>query len=261
MNERILIIEDDKNVLENIKILLIEEGYSVFTEDNGNEGIKFAQKELPDLIICDIMMPGIDGYSVIKKLRENKATVSIPFIFLTAKAEKDNLRLGMQLGADDYIFKPFLADDLLKSVRLRIEKRKDIKEDSTSPLLNPYSNKNNIQGIQKYSLDDKIFIQEKGQPNIIKVREISFIEAKNQYTSVHLVKGKFYLVRKSISAWVAILPPKFFMRIHRSTIINIEQIEKMEKWHNSSLVVYLNNIKKPFMVSKKNSAKLRKNIF
>lgn len=252
MSAKILIIEDDPDMLEDIKILLKEEGYFVCFATNGMEGIKIAEKEIPDLIICDIMMSGIDGYSVLKELRRNEATFSIPFIFLTAKVERDSYRIGMQLGADDYIFKPFSSDDLLKSIKVRIQKTKKLKEDpSAAASLNK----------KKYTPEDKIFVQEKGQPHIIKIGDISFIEASNQYTSVHLVSGKSYLIRKSVSAWIDMLEEKFFMRIHRSTIINLEQIEKMERWSNSSLIVRLKNSSKPFIVSKKNSTKLRKNIF
>ena len=95
----------------------------------GEEGITLALEILPCLIICDVMMPGIDGYEVLRRLSVPKETTSIPFIFLTAKVEREDLRLGMQLGADDYIFKPFKADDLLKAVSIRLKKCELIKEE------------------------------------------------------------------------------------------------------------------------------------
>ena len=252
MHPKILIIEDDRDMLDDIKTLLIEEGYQVYFTNNGNIGIKIAKKEIPDLIICDIMMAGIDGYSVLKKLRRHEATFSIPFIFLTAKVERDSYRFGMQLGADDYLFKPFLNEDLLKSIKVRIQKAERLKKKNESP------DKINVQ---KYCPEDKIFIKVKGQSYMIKIGDISFIEADNQYTSVHLTNGKSYLIRKSIAGWADILEEKFFMRIHRSTIINLDLIEKMEKWKSSSLIIHLKNINKSFMVSKKNTAKIRRHIF
>lgn len=252
MNAKILIIEDDRDLLEDIKTLLIEEGYQAYSATNGDDGIKIAKKEIPDLIICDIMMSGIDGYSVLKKLRRNETTFPIPFIFLTAKVERESYRFGMQLGADDYLYKPFLSEDLLKSIQVRIQKAKRLKKENESF---------NKVDIQQYPLEDRIFIKVKGQSYMIKIEDIAFIEANNQYTSLHLINGKSYLIRKPISGWTDILKDKFFMRIHRSTIINLELIEKMEKWKNSSLIIHLKNINKSFIVSKKNSAKLRKHIF
>lgn len=123
---RILIIEDDKEIIETLTELLTLEGYDVLSASSGREGIKFALKHHPDLIICDIMMPELDGYEVIKTLHQNKATFSIPFLFLTAKTAKSDLRLGMELGADDYITKPYDDNDILNAIEARLKKKKEI---------------------------------------------------------------------------------------------------------------------------------------
>lgn len=101
--KKILVIEDEKSVRENIVTLLNEESYEALSAHNGETGIRMAIAEIPDLIICDIMMPGKDGYAVFKELSKNKMTKTIPFIFLTAKVEHKDLRKGMELGADDYL--------------------------------------------------------------------------------------------------------------------------------------------------------------
>lgn len=120
---KVLIIEDDLNLQQTTSEFLREEGYDVVAASNGIEGIQFAVEELPDIILCDIAMPKLNGYEVFKFLSENSSTSSIPFVFLTAKTEKEDVRTGMQLGADDYITKPFDFDELLTAIKVRIEKR------------------------------------------------------------------------------------------------------------------------------------------
>ena len=104
---KILLIDDEKAYLENLNTLLEEEGYETVTASNGMDGIEAAKTSQPDLIVCDIMLPDISGYMILEELRKRKSTKLIPFIFLTAKAEMSDLRKGMNLGADDYITKPF----------------------------------------------------------------------------------------------------------------------------------------------------------
>ncbi len=120
--KRILVIEDEPTVLENIIELLDSMDYDVAGAPNGRIGIESAIAHLPDLIISDIIMPEIDGYGVIKHIRANELTSSIPIILLTAKAELSDIRQGMGLGADDYLTKPFKPEELYKSVSTRLEK-------------------------------------------------------------------------------------------------------------------------------------------
>ncbi|MGE5679735.1 MAG: response regulator transcription factor, partial [Bacillota bacterium] len=104
---KIVVIEDDISLRDNIEQLLEEFGYRVLSAEDGKKGIKIIKEILPDLIISDIMMPGIDGYEVLRQLGSDPKTLTIPFIFLTARAEMKDLREGMLLGADDYLIKPF----------------------------------------------------------------------------------------------------------------------------------------------------------
>ena len=107
MKKKILLIEDDKIVRENTSEILELAYYKVKTAKNGKEGIALANSFLPDIIICDILMPCLDGYGVLQIISKTPHLEHIPFIFLTAKTDHDNLRKGMELGADDYIYKPF----------------------------------------------------------------------------------------------------------------------------------------------------------
>jgi CRP-like cAMP-binding protein len=122
MKKKILLIEDNPEVRENTGEILDLAGYNVVSAPNGKIGVEMAQKESPDLIICDIMMPELDGYGVLHILNKNANTAGIPFIFLTAKTEKTDIRKGMNLGADDYLTKPFDDTDLLNAVEARLRK-------------------------------------------------------------------------------------------------------------------------------------------
>lgn len=126
----ILLIEDNKDIREMTADLLEMEGYKVSTAKNGIEGISIANENKLDLILCDIMMPELDGYETLKVLNKNPYTNNIPFIFLTAKSEKNDFRKGMNLGADDYISKPFELDDIIKAIETRLQKNKLLKTTS-----------------------------------------------------------------------------------------------------------------------------------
>lgn len=120
--KKILVIEDNMDVRENLAEILTLSGYEALTAENGKVGVEKAQLSLPDLILCDIMMPELDGYGVLHILSRQATTADIPFIFLTAKSEKEDFRRGMSLGADDYITKPFDDIALLQTIESRLQK-------------------------------------------------------------------------------------------------------------------------------------------
>lgn len=120
---KILVIEDETTVRQNLVDLLSSEGYLPIEARDGEEGARLAWEMLPDVILCDINMPKMDGFGVLTKLSRDPVTATIPFIFLTARSEREDLRRGMNLGADDYIMKPFSIDDVLHAIQLRLEKR------------------------------------------------------------------------------------------------------------------------------------------
>lgn len=125
MSSKVVLIEDHADVRENIKEILELDGYIVYDAENGKTGVDLIRKHLPSVIICDIMMPELDGYGVLKIIRRDEAVKHIPFIFLTAKNEMKDMRMGMTLGADDYLAKPFTDLDLLETVSIRIRRAKD----------------------------------------------------------------------------------------------------------------------------------------
>jgi len=121
--KKILVIEDSPEMRRNLLTILKFEKFQPLGAENGRAGVELAKREKPDVILCDVMMPELDGYGVIKALREDAATVTIPFIFLTARGEKPDIRAGMNLGADDYLTKPVAKADLLNAINSRLQRQ------------------------------------------------------------------------------------------------------------------------------------------
>lgn len=125
---RILVIEDARDLRDDVVEMLNMEGFEAVGAENGMVGLEQARAHKPDLIVCDIMMPEMDGYEVLEQLRKNPRTASIPFIFLTARTDRLNVRHGMVLGADDYLTKPFLVSELLDSIHSQLKKRAELNQ-------------------------------------------------------------------------------------------------------------------------------------
>ena len=140
--KRILIIEDEPEMRRNISALLRYHDYEPIEAENGRKGLELARQNKPDLVLCDVMMPQLDGYGVLQALQQDPSLALIPFLFLTAKGDKDDLRSGMNLGADDYLTKPVANADLVQAIEARLRRsqqhaRREFKPDfsSTGPLL------------------------------------------------------------------------------------------------------------------------------
>ncbi|MGK7889896.1 MAG: EAL domain-containing protein [Leptolyngbyaceae cyanobacterium] len=144
MKKNILVIEDETHVRELLVDLLKNEEFRVLSARNGSDGLHLAKEHLPDLIVCDILMQGLDGYEVLRRLRQSLPTAAIPLIFLTAKTGRMGFRRAMVMGADDYITKPFTCDELLDAVRARLKKQVIIKQACTmhDPLQAPVAEAN-----------------------------------------------------------------------------------------------------------------------
>jgi DNA-binding response OmpR family regulator len=141
----VLVIDDNPDIRDNTAEILELAGYRTFTAENGKKGVEVALREKPDVIVCDIMMPELDGYGVLHLLRKNADTEHIPFVFLTAKTERSDFRKGMEMGADDYITKPFEDIELLNAIEVRLKK--------AAVLDNKYSSSQ--QGINQFIKDVK----------------------------------------------------------------------------------------------------------
>lgn len=247
---KILVIEDDVKVRKGLNLVLEHNGYEVFLAENGYEGIKLAKEILPNLIICDIMMPAMDGYTVLRHLSEQNETSIIPFLFLTAKVEIKDIRAGLDLGADDYLLKPIKETELLKAIKVRLEKFEKIKilaEES-------HVEKENIHELTAAST---IMLTIKNNPRLVPIKNIICIEADNQYSKVSLSQNDTVLVKKSLAKWESVLPKDVFIRIHRSTIVNIRQITELTKWSSNTMKVYLDGTDKTFFISQRYLKKVR----
>ena len=121
---KILVIDDHEPMRRNVLMILEMEGFKPLSADNGRAGLELARKEKPDLILCDITMPEMDGYAVLQTLLDDKQTATIPFIFLTARGEKLDVRVGMNYGADDYLTKPVGHEELLAAITARLERKR-----------------------------------------------------------------------------------------------------------------------------------------
>ncbi len=122
---KILVIDDESSIRDNVIEILKDEKFNAIGAENGTDGIKMAREHQPNLIICDVSMPDIDGYDVLTDLRQDPITVNIPFIFLTAKNDREDYRLGMELGADDYLTKPCTSVEIIAAVNARLKKHQD----------------------------------------------------------------------------------------------------------------------------------------
>jgi DNA-binding response OmpR family regulator len=181
----ILVIDDNKDIRENTAEILELAGYKTFTAENGKKGVETALKEKPDVIVCDIMMPELDGYGVLHLLRKNPEAQNIPFIFLTAKTERSDFRKGMEMGADDYVTKPFEGIELLNAIEMRLKKA-DVLKQKYAP---------SEQGINQFLKDAKdagMINQLTEQYSIEKYskKQTLYEEGKRPRFLYYLVKGK-----------------------------------------------------------------------
>ncbi|CAN5364739.1 response regulator [soil metagenome] len=185
MNHRILVIEDNLEMCENIASILKLANYHVDVSNTGRLGIEMAQTNVPDLIVCDVMMPELDGYGVLHILNKDPATANIPFIFLTAKIEQKDLRTGMNMGADDYITKPFDGLELLNVIDLRLKKNELIRT----------SFRNNTVGISDFLKKTKQLpgfhkISENRLSRIYKKKDFIFMEGEQPNYLYFFVSGE-----------------------------------------------------------------------
>lgn len=183
--KKILLIEDNDDIRENSAEILELANYKVIVAANGKAGVEKALQEIPDLIICDIMMPVLDGYGVLHAVHKNEAIKNIPFIFLTAKSERNDFRKGMELGADDYITKPFEGTELLNAVDSRLKKIDLLKQQLTSATSGPEPPAEISPG--KNALHT---LAQSSNTNTYRKKEIIFSEGNHPHSLYYVISGK-----------------------------------------------------------------------
>ena len=175
-------------------------------------------------MVSEIMMPGMDGTEVFKTLQEDTHTAVIPFIFLTAKTDPSDIRTGLGLGADDYLTKPFEPEDLLNSIRIRLEKYKRI----SNTALQVTGNEN----------PDQIFIKDGESCWLVEFEKIVLLESEGNYVRI-LFEGNKPLIGKTLSSLEQRLPKSMFFRANRKQMINLKWVRNIQPWFGSSLLVTL----------------------
>jgi CRP/FNR family transcriptional regulator, polysaccharide utilization system transcription regulator len=195
MSNSVLIIDDNAGVLENVKELLELAGYGVFSACNGKEGLTLAKIHKPDLILCDVMMPELDGYGVLRAIENISELAGTPFVFMTAKVEQSDFRKGMDMGADDYLAKPFSGDDLLKVVDARLKKMKSIKKSFANKinLIPEYIDSAKIEGDITILLSNHRIVKK------IKKKDMVFLEGETPSFLYYVASGKVKIFRTNDS--------------------------------------------------------------
>lgn len=190
---KIVVIEDNKEVRENICEILDLAGYETIAAENGKVGVKTVTQEKPDLVLCDVMMPELDGYGVLHILSKKSETAYIPFVFLTAKAEKEDFRKGMSLGADDYITKPFKELDLLNTIENRLKKIERLRKSGVggadASLSSFFSQVNATKKLEA--------LQEENEHKKLPAKQILYSEGTNAHNVYYVVSGKIKKYRSN----------------------------------------------------------------
>jgi CRP-like cAMP-binding protein len=183
--KKILLIEDNYDIRHNTAEILELSNYQVFLAENGKVGVEMAMEFSPDLIICDIMMPVLDGYGVLHAVHKNELIKNTPFIFLTAKTERSDFRKGMELGADDFVTKPFSGTELLNAVDSRLNKIGLLKQELSSDL-------QNLQNLLKVSEDDNALqsLKDDRNINVYKKKQVIYTQGNHPNRLYYVLKGK-----------------------------------------------------------------------
>lgn len=203
---KILIIEDNFEVRDNLEELLTLAGYDVVTAVNGKDGVLKAKNELPNIILCDIMMPELDGYGVLHILGRSTLTMHIPFLFLSAKAEKTDIRKGMGLGADDYIPKPYDENELLETIENKLRRFSSLQQAASQSNQNTVEYNFIFESSEEFKLNEKSVIYEIGGSvkkcyflKSGKVRIYKINEGGKEFTTKVISEGECFSVEPILS--------------------------------------------------------------
>jgi two-component system, LytTR family, response regulator len=235
---RTIIVDDERLARKDLKSLLDENpDIEIIGEaDNVENAIKVINEKDPDLIFLDIQMPGQSGFDLLEEI-----DIKAKIIFVTAFDEY--ALKAFEVDAVDYLLKPVNPERLRTAIE-RVEK-----EGQTAPVIK-----------RKMLYDDMMFLYINNHMKFLKVKSILCIQSAGDYSEVVTSSGQKGLVQKSMAEWEERLPENYFIRIHRSTIINMEHVTKVEEWFNNSFHVYLANIDTPFVISRRYASKIKERL-
>jgi CheY-like chemotaxis protein len=247
---KILLIDDESEFRRVIAGLLLKHGFEIQEAADGKEGLRCAAESLPDLILCDLLMPEIDGYEVFAALRREERLADIPIIFLTAQSELADVRQGMNLGADDYLTKPVDLGDLLSAVKVRLGRRQAQQQREQRHIERAMRRPGEIGKDPCQPPLDSFLVKALSEKRLVKVGEIGRIVAYGEYSWVYWQgNGKGALLRKSLKQWLSELPGEQFIRVHRRAIVNLARMERIEKLPGGRMQVHLRDTPEPILVS------------
>lgn len=230
MLQKLLLIEDEDTLRENIAELLSIKGYQVASAVDGRQGLSQALLSPPDLIICDILMPNMDGYELLEVIRATPALVRTPFIFLTAKVEPTDVRQGMNLGADDYLTKPIAIADLVKAIESRLRH----KMQWTVPEVAEHQSANYLANIGVHT--------DQGNMTLRTEECLYFFTKERRYYVVH--QKDTYQLNKSLDKLSEELDPAQFFRVNRKEIIHRKTVHHYTYWGDGKYCLFLQHDKK-----------------
>jgi DNA-binding LytR/AlgR family response regulator len=247
---KILIIDSDKGALKSSKSLLMEANYEVFCSSSFEGGLKIIEQSEIDLILCATAISNTCGFSFLQNLNNDQNLASIPIIFIADRMNENDIDKANSLGADGYMLKPLKPEILLSAIEKKLKKygrtNPNIEEtepdDQQETITTPKKN---------LTENDYLFRMIKGHPTFIKFSNIKYIAAQSAYSKVYLTDGNTYKIKKTLSEIEKIIPDNKFIRIHRSSIINLDFVDKIEKWFNNSYRVYLKDINTPLEMSRR----------
>lgn len=241
---RVLLIEDDPAISNVVELNLKLDKYEVFLASDGEEGLKMVDETDPDLIILDVMMPKIDGWQVLMKLKSDERTRDIPVIMLTAIDDEQSKVIGLRGGADDYVPKPFSPLELAARVKVILDRvgrarRAPAQEGRETPRL------------------DQIPVQKGDAIKLIPMEDIYYIDTKHEYANLHTY-NESYLTNYSLAELERMLDGKTFFRTHRSFIVNLRKVNQIVRLSRNALIVTLKDEKESRVpVSRRQATLLR----
>ncbi|MDI6830607.1 MAG: LytTR family transcriptional regulator DNA-binding domain-containing protein [Actinomycetota bacterium] len=241
---RILLIEDDPAISNVVELNLRLDNYEVFLAADGEEGLKMVEEVDPDLVILDVMMPKVDGWQVLMRLKEDEETRDIPVIMLTAIDDEQSKVIGLRGGADDYVPKPFSPLELAARVKVVLDRvgrsRKSAQETARElPRL------------------EQIPVQKGDTIKLIPMEDIYYIDTRLEYANLHTY-NESYLTTYSLSELEKMLDRRYFFRTHRSFIVNLRKVNQIVRLSRNSLIVTLTDEKESRIpVSRRQATVLR----
>jgi two-component system LytT family response regulator len=248
-----ILIIDDRPTEESNFIALKSNNNIKFHETSGiNNGFDIAARYIPDMIICNFRNES-DGLKLLEKISASEQTQTIPIIFTSSSNDDKHRRTIMNLGADDYFIRPLDSNELLIAIECLINKRAKLKEKMMDICRESLEAENKIP-----NKHDHILVTVGRRLQLIKYNDIVCITALKEYSKLRTFDGKNIVVRKSLKSWIAQLPPKLFLRIHRASIINVDGIEKIQKSRERNYVVHLRSLNEPLELSQRYSNIMRK---